>query len=497
MSEYYRKILKQFSVSYFFVLLSFVSSPILIFLLTRTLSVEEYGIYAILAASISFLHSFFLLGFPYYIRTKIPGLPEKKKLQSIFSIFIFEAVFLTIVLAVVALTPLKDIFLNLLKIPVYGTEFIISLFIIGISILFTINEYFMRAERRIESASLINYTNTSIWVFLLLIFFFFTGTFNLLTVLSIWAIGVSLSFILSFFYLRKEITAFIKRSFSISKLLLKQAIFFSLPLIPFTISSWIITVSDRYMINYYMDASNTGIYSLAYSLTTILLTFSGVISNVLYPYISKSWNEKKNHHILFNAMLKYNLIILFPGMVGLFILRSQIISLVSGTRYLIGAPSIAILIPYPLFAAISMIYTNQLLLRNRTKLIATINIIAAGLNIILNMVLIPSHGIAGAAMATVISYLFLFIILFILTRKQFIWKMPFLRIGRIMMASLIMGVIVYMVNPQIYLTKIIAIAIGVITYGTLIILFRVITKQEYKIIFSFIPKCFLGIFKKS
>jgi len=306
-------------------------------------------------------------------------------------------------------------------------------------------------------------------------------------VFSLWLTGLVISFIFLSFYIKKDVIFFFSKVKKISPMIIKKALIFSTPLIPVSAGGWAITFADRYMVNYLKTSALTGIYSLSYSLAMLILSFSMIISDVLHPYISHAWSDKKGHHTLFSVMLKYNLIIIFPASVGLFVLRKQIITLISGTEYLVGSESIAILCLFPIFAFLTDLYSRNLALRDKTKLIALVYIGGAILNIILNYFLITAYGISGAAISTVGSYFLMALTFYLLTRKQFSWDNRFLKITKIALSSIFMGLIAYLINPQVYITKILTIIFAVIIYVTSLFLLHVFEKEEYSIIKQILP----------
>jgi O-antigen/teichoic acid export membrane protein len=319
--------------------------------------------------------------------------------------------------------------------------------------------------------------------------------FNLTVALSIWLVGVLISFVIALVYLKKETIFFFRRIKKLNIKILKKALSFSLPLVPTAACTFLIVLADRYIINYFKDATSVAIYSVAYGLVTIILSFSSVINAVIYPYIAKAWGNKQDHQIFFNALLKYTLIITLPAMIGLSILRKQIITLISGPNYLAGSSTIVILIFYPLFASLIAVYSNDLLLREKTILLSFIYLSGATLNIILNFLLIPLYNINGAAIATIITYVFMFLCFYLISGKQISWNFEFLRITRIIAASLLMGFALILINPQIYITKVIAIVLGAAVYLVFLFLFNIFVKEEYSIMKSLLPKYFQKFFK--
>ena len=496
MSFDYKRITQQFGVSYIFTFLIFIFSPILTFLLTRVLSVAEYGVYSIISATITVLATLLVFGLPFFVTTKLPGYKHSEKIKAMASILVFEFILLSVIMFILFIPGIQNSILSRLNIGSYKLEFQLSLIIASISTLLAIVASYLAANREMEKQSFIFFLRTCLWIIFLGIFYFIIGKFNLTNVFFIWLIGIIITFLTLLLSIRKDIAFFFKNvNKKVNISLIKKSLTFSLPLVLFFTSGLIITLADRYMINYYNGAALTGIYSLSYAIVSIILSFSGVISSILYPHLAKAWSEKKEYNILFNAMLKYNLLIVLPTMVGLFVLRNQIITLISGPEYLLAAPALMILISFPLFASLITILTNNLMLRDKTRLIGYVYTGGAVLNIILNLILIPRYGINGAATATITSYLFMYIIFHYVTRDQFSWNFRFIRIERIILASLIMGVILFLINPTTYITKITSLILGVIIYVILIYLLRVFADKEYSIIRSFLPKFLHRFFK--
>ncbi len=488
MSFDYKKITQQFGVSYIFTFLIFIFSPVLTFLLTRTLSVTEYGIFSILSATITVLTTLLVFGLPFFVVTKLSGYKHVQKVKAIISIFVFEFIILVVITAFLFIPWIQNIILYYLKIPGYRFEFQLSLLIMFVGTLFALAASYLAANRKLEIQSFVFFLRTCLWRILLILVFFFFGNFTLKHVFYLWFIGMIITFIVLLMYLKKDIAFFFTKIKSISYGIFKKSIVFSLPLLLFFTSGLVISLADKYMINFFNGPELTGIYSLSYALVSMILSFSGVISGVLYPHLAKAWNEKKEHNILFNAMLKYNLIMVLPAMVGLFVLRNQIITLISGPEYLLAAPAISILIAFPLFAALITILTNNLMLRDKTRMIGYVYTGGAVLNIILNLFLIPKLGINGAAIATISSYLFMYIVFHFATKDQFSWNFKFLRIERMVAASLIIGAVLFFINPIVYSTKITTLILGVAIYTLLVYLFHIFDKQEYAVVRSFLPK---------
>jgi len=100
------------------------------------------------------------------------------------------------------------------------------------------------------------------------------------------------------------------------------------------------------------------------------------------------------------------------------------------------------------------------------------------INIVLNIILIPKYQITGAAIASVISFVFLFIINTYGANKiiEIKNKKIFSYVSRILLASIAMALFTYFSNINLFLNIIISATI----YSVMLFIFRVLTKNQIK-----------------
>ena len=111
-------------------------------------------------------------------------------------------------------------------------------------------------------------------------------------------------------------------------------------------------------------------------------------------------NYKKYLNNIFNVLI----LILAPCVAGLWLLSKPIIMLLGGEQYLDGEASLIILSFSLIFALIASVFSNCILIINRLEkrcLVGTIT--SAAVNVALNYILIPTIGITGAALTTVLA----------------------------------------------------------------------------------------------
>ena len=196
-------------------------------------------------------------------------------------------------------------------------------------------------------------------------------------------------------------------SWNFDKSIAKNLLTSSWPLILASVSASIYLRIDQVLIKFFMNDSAVGIYSVAVKLSEVWYFIPGLICASLFPAIL---NAKKTNDAIYESRLKklYSLLfyLSFILIVITMILAKPIIYLLFGSQYL------SALIPLQIYAwsNIGVFWSaavNQYLIsENYTKISFLVNFFGMILNIILNIILIPKLGISGAAIATLISYLF-------------------------------------------------------------------------------------------
>ena len=131
---------------------------------------------------------------------------------------------------------------------------------------------------------------------------------------------------------------------------LRSYLKYGLPLVPSAAILWIITSSDRYIIGYFMEASDVGIYSAAYILASIISLLIVPLQAVLLPTISKSYDDGEiaKTRIYLKYSLKYLMMLSIPAAFGLSILASPLLRILTAPEFTSGS----MVIPFVAFGVV-------------------------------------------------------------------------------------------------------------------------------------------------
>ncbi|KPU43716.1 polysaccharide biosynthesis protein [Oxobacter pfennigii] len=195
----------------------------------------------------------------------------------------------------------------------------------------------------------------------------------------------------------------------------KFAIKYSIPIVPHGLSQVILSQFDRVMIQRIVGASEAGLYSFSYTLSTIYKIIINSLESTWSPWFYEQMG-KKNYDNIRKRSNVYFIIFLFIIMILVFI-TPEITIIMSGRDFWNSKYTTIPVLLGSFFAAIYVIPVQVEYYYKKTSLIAMGTIGAAIINIILNVICINKYGYIAAAYTTLLSYFINFIFHLIMTYK--------------------------------------------------------------------------------
>ncbi|MBN1523566.1 MAG: oligosaccharide flippase family protein [Spirochaetales bacterium] len=226
---------------------------------------------------------------------------------------------------------------------------------------------------------------------------------------------------------------------------LKYSLLFGIPLIPHTLSGYILAHFDKIIINQISGSHDTGLYSFAYNI--------GMLLNVVIIATSKAWSPiffqqlRSNKYDKIQSMSdKYSKVI-FAIALLLVLFSNEAVKIMADEKYYSAFGIIPIIILGYVFTFLYTLFFQYAACRKKTWLISIFTFIAGGTNISLNYIFIPYFGYVAAAWTTLASYILLFILHYI--NSKFILKEKVITMKHIFidLAILISCVILYFYIP--------------------------------------------------
>ena len=262
---------------------------------------------------------------------------------------------------------------------------------------------------------------------------------------------------------------------------------YSFPLVFGNLAAWILSLSDRYVLEFFRGSQEVGIYSASYfifehSIFFVVMLFWLSERPIGMNIWEKEGVEKSREFV--SKITRYYLMFCLPAAVGISVLAKPIIYVLTAPEYHGGYQIVSFVVFGGFLLGLQQRFSLGLLFYKKTSLIMIVIIVSGLLNLGLNFILVPRYGYIAAAVTTLISYAFLLAAMVVVSRKYFVWKFPFKSLGKVVCASSIMGVIVYMVGNSLtsstLLNLIVGISGGIFIYFALLLLFREIYPEEIR-----------------
>ena len=183
---------------------------------------------------------------------------------------------------------------------------------------------------------------------------------------------------------------------------------YSIPLIPNSLSWWIVNASDRFIIKIFNGYSDLGVYSVANKVPQILNTF--------YSLFFKAWQissikelGKSDTEKFYSQIFLYLSKVMFSIGVCILLGINLIFTIMIGPEFKEAVLFVPILvfaiIFYTMASFIGTIYTAN----KKSKEILKSTIFSAIINIVINLIFMYKFGTIVACISTLISYFFLFV----------------------------------------------------------------------------------------
>jgi O-antigen/teichoic acid export membrane protein len=453
-------------------LLLSLSGIILLPILTKNMPIEEYGIWVQISVTIGLIPAVVMLGLPYTMVRFLAAAKKREEIQegffSIAFIVLFTGAIASFLLFLFSKPLAASLFDNNLTIAR-----ILSL-IVFIACLNSLLLNFFRTFQQIKRYSIFLFIQTYLNVALVAYF-----------VLSGYGIfGAVIGLLISSFFVFLVMASLIisEIGIKIPKFThIREYLAFGIPTVPTNLSSWVVRSSDRYVIGIFLSTTFVGYYSPGYTLGNMINMFFAPLSFMLPAVLSKYYDENNMNEVktVLRYSLKYFLAIAIPSTFGLSLLSKPILTILSTPEialqgYLI-TPFVAV---SALLFGVYAVILQILVLEKKTKITGAIWIIAAVLNLGLNIVLVPYIGILGAAITTLIAFTFAFVLTSYYSFKYFKFDIDFGFVSKSIFASVVMSLVIIKWNPVEALNVIIVIGVCAVVYAMILLLLKGVKKEE-------------------
>lgn len=300
--------------------------------------------------------------------------------------------------------------------------------------------------------------------------------------------AASASNILNFINLRKHITLKPLGGYELKKHMKPMLVFFAV-----SVAATIYTNLDNVMLGFMKDDTEVGYYTAAVKVKTILVSLITSASVVLLPraslYIEKG--EKDEFYRILNKTLRLIHIMAIPLAIYFMMYAEESILLLSGKEFIDSILPMQIIMPTLIFIGMTNLIGIQMLVPlGKEMLVFWSEVAGAIIDLILNAILIPSYGAAGAAVGTLVAEIAVLTLQIIFVRDKMRNLLKNVSWVKMLMANLLAILVSFWVMVMgwgTFITLLLSALMYFVMYGASLLLLKeslireILTKKKTKI----------------
>jgi len=238
-----------------------------------------------------------------------------------------------------------------------------------------------------------------------------------------------------FGYIRKEKLSFPQ---------IKKMLHYAIPIIPSSISLWVVNLSDRLLIIAFLGSALNGVYAVANKIPNLCGMVYSVFNLAWTETAARTVNDQdrdKYYTELFNSLFSF-----LTGCFLILIVASPFVfDVLIDDKFYSGLQQMPLLFVGIFFSSLVSFYGGIYVALQKTKQVGLSSAIGAILNLAINMLLIRTLGLFAASISTVISYYLIYVY-----RRVDINKYIFIKSNKVLglsgYASLAVVCLLYYIN---------------------------------------------------
>ena len=374
--------------------------------LTRTLSMAEAGMVFMLMTLVTGVSLFSRLGVEQWLVRDVARLQETDTQQQ--GVHLRDAYRMVLVssglfmLGWLALAPLSkhwlfDDAIHLLPLMLAGSGIVFFNLVM-------MNSSFLKAIRHTSESILVQNALPAVAYMLLIGLFWWEFKANQ-HYLLLYIASLALAGMASFYWLRpwwQSLHTAATTQFSI-----KQVLQQSLPLAPVSFFSFLMLWADTLLTGLLLSNADVALFTVAARLSFVSLFFLGALDATIYPRLLRIHQHQPEQLKRFFWQATGLVIGILGGVTLLLLLLGDTLLAVFKPEYVQAGATLAILLVAQWVRAMSLTFSFMFIIQAQVRYLNTMLGVALVVNIIANLVLIPTYGTEGAAGATLLANLVL------------------------------------------------------------------------------------------
>lgn len=260
------------------------------------------------------------------------------------------------------------------------------------------------------------------------------------------------------------------------KYLLKE----SIPFIITGLSASIYFYIDSVMLSFMKGEAVVGLYNAAYNLVLSLMFIPSAFIGAVFPVLSQlSISSHSSLKFAYEKSFKWLFMLSLPIAAGTALISENIILFIYKSGFADSVLALKILTWTFIFMCFNIVIANVIYSIGKQAVVMKASIIGVIFNVILNVLLIPKFSLNGAGIATVLTEILVFLIIFyyisIYFHKLAITEMTY----RPIVATSVMAIFILFFR---HINMFLIIILSVIIYFVTLYLIKGVTEEDIKLI---------------
>ncbi len=380
--------------------LGFVSLP----LMTRLLSTDEYGRSSLFLSAVTIIYIFAILGLDQsYIRYFYSENVDTRKL---FLQCLRPPFFL-----IVILTAVYYVFSHFFNELLFGKDSLdVTLLVIGYTVTSVFERFLFLNIRMQQKGKLYSNLNILTKALNIACIFIFAKLLGDDFRVGLYELTIPLCIVTAFLLVRFIVQG---RGYKagVHEISEKELLVYGIPFVPMLLMEWLLSSMDKWSIRFLNDFSETGIYSSAMQIMTILLTLKITYVAFWSPIAMKKYEQEDESKVkpFFADMFEKVQFLCMLAAFGLTAFRSVIV-LILGEKYRDASRIIPFLSLMPVLSILFEMTGQGIKFKKKPVYFNWASAAAIVCNLVGNLLLVPKYKGVGAAAATAITYIVYFAI---------------------------------------------------------------------------------------
>ncbi len=257
----------------------------------------------------------------------------------------------------------------------------------------------------------------------------------------------------------------------------REMLRFGLPLVLTGVAGAVITMSSRFFLRHFGTMHEVGLFGVG---SRIAMIFALVVASfqLAWPSVLFSAAKREDAKIFFATALTYCLFVFTFISLGLSVLANEVVTILAGPEFQAAYKVVPLLVLAQVFMGAYFVTAVGTNLKKRTEYQALATVAGAAVTIGLSFVLIPAHGMVGAALATLAGHA----VMAVISCAASLWFYPvpyeWTRVAKIFAAALLLFAVGTRISTDRLLLDVFLKSLLVLTFPLVLFLGRFFSEKE-------------------